>query len=91
MGTGNIIPIRHRDIFRPVEINKTEARIAYSEINYQGKSANLAFFDYLGDIALINDECSRYRNISVETIKNTARAMFSPENCSTLWYLKNKK
>ena len=82
-------PIPERE-FQKV-INKTEARIAYSEINYQGKSANLAFFDYLGDIALINNECSRYRNISVETLKNTARTMFAPENCSTLWYLKNKK
>lgn len=82
-------PIPERE-FQKV-INKTEARIAYSEINYQGKSANLAFFDYLGDIALINDECARYRQISVKAIKDTARSMFSPENCSTLWYLKKKQ
>lgn len=28
-------------------INKTEARIAYSEINYQSKASNLAFFEFL--------------------------------------------
>lgn len=82
-------PIPDRELQKV--INKTEARIAYSEINYQGKSANLAFFDYLGDIALINNEYARYRQISVENIKDTARTMFSPENCSTLWYLKNKE
>ena len=80
-------PISERELQKV--INKTEARISYSEINYQGKSANLAFFDYLGNIDLINQECARYAQISVETIKATAQNMFKPENCSTLWYLKN--
>ncbi|MCR9011755.1 insulinase family protein [Gabonibacter sp. KD22] len=69
-------------------INKTDARISYSEINYQGKSANLAFFEYLGDIDLINTECDRYIKITPEMIKNTAQQLFTPENSSTLWYLK---
>ena len=80
-------PISERELQKV--INKTEARIAYSEINYQGKSANLAFFDYLGDIGLINRERSRYECISLDTIKATAREMFAPENSSTLWYLKD--
>lgn len=69
-------------------INKTEARISYSEINYQAKASNLAFFEFLGDLSLINTECARYAGVTTEKIKETARNLFREENCSTLWYLK---
>ena len=81
-------PISERELQKV--INKTEARISYSEINYQGKSANLAFFDYLGDVNLINSESARYAEVSLDSIKQTARELFSAKNCSTLWYLKDK-
>ena len=69
-------------------IHKTEARISYSEISYQSKASNLAFFEFLGDVDLINTEGKRYNNITVDKIKTTARELFRKENCSTLWYLK---
>lgn len=69
-------------------INKTEARISYSEINYQNKANNLAFFEFLGDVDLINSEGSRYSCINVDKIKKTAADVFSKDNCSTLFYLK---
>ena len=71
-------------------INKTEARISYSEINYQNKACNLAFFEFLGDINLINSECSRYNNINIEQIRETAKDIFRRENSSTLYYLKQQ-
>lgn len=69
-------------------INKTEARISYSEINYQNKANNLAFFEFLGDVDLINSEGSRYSCINVDKIKKTAAEVFRKENSSTLYYLK---
>ena len=69
-------------------IHKTEARISYSEISYQSKTSNLAFFEFLGDVDLINTEGKRYNDITVDKIKTTARELFRKENCSTLWYLK---
>ena len=69
-------------------INKTDARISYSEISYQSKSTNLAFFEYLGDIDRINTERARYAAFSADTLKTYARKVFAPENSSTLWYLK---
>jgi len=69
-------------------IHKTEARIAYSEINYQNKASNLAFFEFLGDIQLIHTEADCYSQIHVNTIKQTARQIFRKENSSTLYYLK---
>lgn len=71
-------------------INKTEARISYSEINYQNKAANLAFFEFLGDVHLINSENLRYNHLTADKIKTTAADLFRRENCSTLYYLKNK-
>lgn len=78
--------ITERDVQKV--INKTEARISYSEIGYQSKASNLAFFEFLGDINLINTECSRYAGVTTEKIKKTAASLFRDENCSTLWYLK---
>lgn len=69
-------------------INKTEARISYSEINYQNKANNLAFFEFLGDVDLINSEGLRYSCINVDKIKKTAAEVFRKENSSTLYYLK---
>lgn len=69
-------------------INKTEARIAYSEINYQNKASNLAFFEFLGNIDLINTEGNCYSQINVDKIKETAETVFKKENSSTLFYLK---
>ena len=69
-------------------IHKTEARISYSEISYQSKASNLAFFEFLGAVDLINTEGKRYNDITVDKIKTTARELFRKENCSTLWYLK---
>lgn len=78
--------ITERDVQKV--INKTEARISYSEINYQSKASNLAFFEFLGNIDLINVEASRYAEVTTSKIKETAAGLFRPENCSTLYYLK---
>lgn len=79
-------PVTERE-FRKV-INKTEARISYGEINYQNKAANLAYFEFLGNPDLINNEKSEYEKISLQQLKDTAREILCPENCSTLLYLK---
>lgn len=69
-------------------INKTEARICYSEINYQSKASNLAFFEFLGNAELINNESERYESVSQATIHQTAEQLFDEQNSSTLWYKK---
>ena len=37
------------------------------------KASNLAFFEFLGDVDLINTEGKRYNDITVDKIKTTAR------------------
>ena len=79
-------PVSDRELQKV--IHKTAARISFSEINYQSKASNLAFFEYLGDAELINNENKKYEQITLEKLKETARELFRPENCSTLIYLK---
>ena len=69
-------------------INKAEARIAYGEINYQNKSSVLAFFEFLGDLELVNTEVERYQSINIDKIKQHASEIFTKTNSSTLLYLK---
>jgi predicted Zn-dependent peptidase len=71
-------------------INKTEARISYGEINYQNKANNLAFFEFLGEVELINSEGARYRAVGPDGIRETALDIFRKENSSTLYYLKKE-
>lgn len=70
-------------------INKTESKIACSSASYRNKASELAFFEMLGNAALINGEYEKYENISSEDIVRTGCKLFEPENSSTLIYLKS--
>ncbi|WP_251623590.1 M16 family metallopeptidase [Odoribacter lunatus] len=69
-------------------IHKIESRISFGEINYQNKASNLAYFEFLGNLELINHEKAQYEKITTRQLQETAQKMFCPENCSTLLYLK---
>ncbi|MCF8363731.1 MAG: insulinase family protein [Prolixibacteraceae bacterium] len=69
-------------------INKVEANLVYSEINYLNKAMALSAFELLGDAALINKQNQYYRNVTVDKVRETAQQLFRKENCSTLLYLK---
>lgn len=69
-------------------INKTEARLAYSEIGYQNKALNLAIAEMHGDVNMVNTEYQKYEAVSIQDIKSTAKELFREENSATLLYLK---
>ncbi len=66
--------------------NKVESTLVFSEISILNKAINLAFFELLGDIDLINTEKEIYQEITVEDIQRLARTIFVEENCSELHY-----
>ncbi|MDR2130250.1 MAG: insulinase family protein [Odoribacteraceae bacterium] len=72
-------------------INKTDVRLSCSEINYQAKASHLAFFEYLGDAELVNTERARYSPFTPDELRDVARALFVPENSSTLLYLASSR
>lgn len=70
--------------------NKTESTIIFSETDVLNKATNLAISELLGDANLINLETAKYQSVSREDIKRVANEVLRKENCSTLYYLKNK-
>lgn len=69
-------------------INKVEANLVYSEINFLTKAISLASFELMGDAAIINRQIDFYRDVTVDKLVDVAQQLFTRENCSTLYYLK---
>ncbi len=66
--------------------NKAEATLLFGEIQVLHKALNLAFFDMLGDVSLIQREHLNYRRVQVEDMRRVARSLFRPENEVVLYY-----
>jgi predicted Zn-dependent peptidase len=66
--------------------NKIEANLEFSEMNVLEKAMNLAFAELMGNAADVNEEGAKYQAVTAEQIRETARQILRPENCSTLYY-----
>ena len=66
--------------------NKMESTLAFSELNVLNKAINLAFFEVIGDAGLVNREAGLYQQVTEEDIREVARRLLTPENCSELYY-----
>ncbi len=71
--------------------NKIESTVVFSETDVLTKATNLAISELLGDADLINQEIEKYGMVSADKIKQQANLILNETNCSTLYYLKNKK
>jgi len=71
--------------------NKFEANQVFSEINYQNKATNLALYELISKAEDINFEVDKYRAITVEQMKSVASTLFRKENCSRLYYRREKR
>ncbi len=69
--------------------NKVESSLIFSEVNILNKAMNLAYYELLGDAAMIDKEVEKYRQINVDKIQKIAQQIFRQGNCSTLYYLTN--
>ncbi|MCC8063330.1 MAG: insulinase family protein [Rikenellaceae bacterium] len=67
--------------------NKFEANNVFGEINVLNKAMNLAYFEMLGDAAMINSEVAEHNSVTAAEIMETSRRVFRPENSSTLLYI----
>ncbi len=66
--------------------NKIEAMIAFEDMSILSRANNLAFYELLGDAALINEELNQYQSVTSASMLETARMVFRPENENTLFY-----
>lgn len=71
--------------------NKIEALISFEDMTLLSRANNLAFYELLGDAAMINEEWNRYQNVSSAFLQETARNILRPDNCSTLFYRRKKE
>ncbi|MBK8349016.1 MAG: insulinase family protein [Saprospiraceae bacterium] len=71
--------------------NGVESSLEYSEVSILNKGISLAYFEILGDAAMINDEAERYQSITAEDIRTAAQTVFRRDNCSELVYIQKKK
>jgi predicted Zn-dependent peptidase len=70
--------------------NGVESSLEFSEVSVLNKATTLAYFEVLGDAALINDEADRYQKVTAEDIRNAAQRIFRPDNCSELLYFRKE-
>jgi len=66
--------------------NKFEANTIYGELNVMNKAMNLAFYEMLGDLPLINSEVDIYRSITAPEAMECCRRIFRKETSTTLIY-----
>lgn len=67
-------------------MNKIEAMQAFSETQGLNKAINLAYYEMLDNVDLINTEVEHYQTITAQQIQAVARKYIREGNCSTLYY-----
>jgi zinc protease len=67
--------------------NKIESMIAFEDLSLMSRAASLAFYELLGDAALMNHELEKYNRVTAEDILQESKNIFRPENSNTLYYL----
>lgn len=67
-------------------INRVESAIVFSETSLWMKAFSLAYFEVLGDANGVNTEIEKYDRVTADAIQAMAQKIFTPENCSVLYY-----
>lgn len=69
--------------------NKTESVIAFEDMAVMSRANSLAFYELLGDAALMNNELEKYQLVTAEDIRNYSKIIFEDTNSNTLHYYAN--
>ena len=67
-------------------INKTESLICFEDMSIMNRAHSLAFYELLGDAAMMNEELAKYQAVTPEMIQKTANVIFNDNNRNTLYY-----
>lgn len=66
--------------------NKIESMIAFEDMSLLNRANNLAYYELIGDAALINAEWDKYNAVTTASLLAEAIEIFRPGNCNTLLY-----
>ena len=67
-------------------LNKVESTYLFNEISHSNKAFNLAYFELLGNVDLINNEMNTYRDLRLKNISDFASKYLIEENASVIYY-----
>jgi predicted Zn-dependent peptidase len=70
--------------------NRVESLIAFEDVSLLSRCNNLAFYELLGDAALMNGEMEKYDGITAEQLQTMAQSVFTKKNSNTLYYFASK-
>jgi len=68
--------------------NKLDSSMAFSELSIVNKAINLAFYEGIGDVELINTEETIYAKVTTEDLQRVAQTYLRPELRKCLYYKK---
>lgn len=71
--------------------NKIESMMAFEDMSLLSRANNLAFYELMGDAAMINTEWDKYNAVTADYLLSTAMNIFRKENSNTLFYNKKSK
>ena len=69
--------------------NKNESSIAFADVNILNKAMNLAYYEHIGHLDLINKQVEIYNAITKEDIQEMAQKYLVKTNCNELRYYPN--
>lgn len=66
--------------------NRVESMLAFEDMSLLNRANNLAFYELLGDAALMNEEFDRYERVTTADVHREAQIIFSEKNSNTIHY-----
>ena len=60
--------------------------ICFEDMSIMNRAQSLAFYELLGDAALMNDELAKYQAVTPEHIQATSKTICEDNNRNTLYY-----
>jgi predicted Zn-dependent peptidase len=67
--------------------NQFESGTVFSEISIANRALNLAYYEMLGDVSMVNGQIDLYNSVTGSQIQNVANEILREENSSVLYYL----
>lgn len=66
--------------------NKTESMITFEDMSVMNRANSLAFYELLGNANLMNEEMSKYQELTTDDILLYSNEIFDNNNSSTIYY-----
>ncbi|PWV53918.1 pitrilysin family protein [Chitinophaga sp. S165] len=66
--------------------NRVESMLAFEDMGLLNRANNLAFYELIGDAAMMNEEFSHYEAVTSEEMHREAQHLFDEKNSNTIYY-----